>query len=79
MTKICKKCGDTKPADLDNFDKGSNKDGLKSWCKKCCKEANNERYEKLKTDIIKKIKTWQSKNPDKVKKYKKEFYDKSKI
>ena len=78
MTKICKKCGYAKPSDYNNFDKGGNKDGLKSWCKPCSKKANNERYERKKSQIITQIKTWQSKNPEKVKKYKKHFYEKTK-
>ncbi len=77
MTKICKKCG--VPQDLENFDKGANKDGRKSWCKICSKEANHARYNKNKEKITKDVNKWQSKNPDKTATYKKDFYHKHKI
>lgn len=33
-TKVCPKCGRELP--IENFGKGLNKDGLRSYCKECC-------------------------------------------
>lgn len=37
QTKVCTKCGRELP--LDNFGKGNNKDGKRSWCKDCMRTA----------------------------------------
>lgn len=39
--KRCTKCGEEQPHSQFNKDK-SKKDGLKSWCKKCCREKYKE-------------------------------------
>ncbi len=78
IRKTCSKCGF--PKDICNFNKcARNKDGLNSYCKLCQKEYNNKRYDKNKDKIVEGIKDWQEKNEEKVKGYKKNFYDKSKL
>ena len=44
LSKICKKCGKRKK--INQFDKQSaTKDGLRTWCKKCCTEYDKAYYQ----------------------------------
>ena len=77
ITKFCKKCRIEKP--LTEFRKQkASRDGLQYWCKICGNNAAQERYKKKTNKIKKKVKIWQSKNQDKVKSYKQDFYNKNK-
>jgi hypothetical protein len=63
--KTCSKCLQSKEPSA--FQKQSRaKDGLKSWCKECAKKANQDRYQKLKPQILENVLNWQQKNPDRV-------------
>lgn len=43
--KQCPHCGQSKPADLQNYHRQSSKpDGLSSWCKTCRAEFDRRRY-----------------------------------
>ena len=75
--KVCTKCGQQKP--LDAFRKqSSTKDGLKYHCKECDNKTAKSYYNKNKKKIVEKVKEWQKNNPNKVKEYKKSYYDKTK-
>ena len=45
-TKICSKCKRELP--ITDFNKGTNKDGLNSWCRECKKRYNQEHKEEIK-------------------------------
>ena len=63
--KRCSKCSELK--EPSNFNKQTRaKDGLKPICRQCDKLANQNRYKNLEEKIIKQVKEWQSKNPEKV-------------
>lgn len=65
MMKTCCKCG--LPKDTSLFNKQARaKDGFKPQCKSCDKLANQHRYKSLEQKIIKQVKEWQAKNPEKV-------------
>ena len=63
--KLCSKCGESKEESLFNKQARA-KDGLKPICKSCDKLANQHRYKNLEQKILKQVKEWQSKNPEKV-------------
>lgn len=75
MDKTCTKCKELKP--LSEFRKQSRtKDGYKYVCKPCDSAAARDRYSDKKKTYIKLVKEWQSNNKDKVKNYKKKYYQK---
>jgi len=64
--KLCSKCKESKESS--NFNKQARaKDGLFPYCKSCCKIINQNRYKALEDKIIRQVKEWQVKNPEKVK------------
>ena len=73
--KICTTCGLEKS--FEDFRKQSKtKDGYKYRCKECDNLAATEYYKRKKDKIIKNTLEWQKNNPDKVKEYKKRYYNK---
>ena len=77
LTKICTKCKVEKLLD-DFYKKKSNKDGLKYWCKECCKKYMSN-YIKNNKDRIKEItdarnKRYYKNNKEKVKKQASDYY-----
>ena len=66
-TKVCSRCGKTKP--LSEFNKDSSaKDGLQHWCRQCQKEYDAERApkyrEKNREEIRARNRVYYSKNKD---------------
>lgn len=73
--KICKNCGTEKdPSEFNN--QSRSKDGKKSFCRICDKELNKARYLRLEKHIVKQVKEWQKKNPEKVKAAKDKYRNK---
>lgn len=77
IIKTCKKHGDLT---LDGLIKsGKNKDGTQRFrCKKCMKEIHHANYLKNKEHIITKSEEYKKNNPDKVKQWRKNDYEKFK-
>lgn len=70
--KICNCCNLIKP--LDNFSKNKNiSDGLAYICKKC---SHDKYYEPYKKELLARAKSWQSENPEAIKRYKKTQHSK---
>jgi hypothetical protein len=77
-TKECKKCKEVKS--LTEFNKQKDtKDGHKNLCKECQRKYNSQRYStpEIKAKITDKILEWQGLNPDKVRKYKSDYRQKT--
>ena len=72
--KACTQCKESKP--LDDFRRQSKtKDGYKYRCKECDDLAARDYYKRRRGKIILNAKKWQADNPDKVKEYKKKYYE----
>lgn len=77
ITKQCTKC--LIPKSLDEFGNFSRaKDGKKTICKHCITLMNSNRYLDKKEEIKEKVKEWAAENPEKVKKIKRDYYDRNK-
>ena len=75
VSKTCTTCLKEKP--LTDFRRQSkNKDGLKYTCKECDDKRARMRYKTKKTKILSQVKEWQSKNPERVKFYKRKYRNK---
>ncbi len=73
--KTCTSCRLEKP--FKDFRRQSKtKDGYKYRCKECDNLAAREYYQRKKKKIIENALEWQKNNPDKVKEYKKRYYNK---
>jgi hypothetical protein len=72
ISKSCIKCKKEKKIQEFRSQKDS-RDGHKNVCITCDDQYQKDRYLKLKSDIIIKVKNWQSKNKDKVSLYKKNY------
>lgn len=73
--KQCRKCLQNK--DFSEFNKQTRaKDGFHPFCRPCRKKDNKERYLRLEDKIIKQVKLWQKKNPDRVKAAKDKYRNK---
>lgn len=72
ITKMCTTCNEEKPHA--EFRKQSkNKDGLKYTCRKCDDIRASERYQSKKSEIVPRIRKWQTENMDKMKIYKRRY------
>ena len=75
--KKCKICNKEKDNRLFRNQQAS-KDGLKSYCIKCDDKKSHENYLQNKIRRLELVKNWQSKNPDKIKIYKKNWVSRKK-
>jgi hypothetical protein len=65
--KTCTKCGKEFPATNEYFSRSSiTEDGLRTWCKTCCRQYNQMRYNKNKEKIREQNKQWRNTNIEKV-------------
>ena len=78
LSKLCTTCREEKK--LSDFRKqSSTRDAYKYTCKSCDSEKARTRYNLKKEKIKKTVKNWQESNPEKVKKYKKDYYHRKKM
>ena len=70
--KKCKNCGKTKDIELFR-NQSAARDLHKSYCTECDGKKSHENYLQNKTRRLELVKNWQSKNPDKIKIYKKNW------
>jgi 5-methylcytosine-specific restriction endonuclease McrA len=71
-TKKCTKCGEIKP--IVNFGKRkASKDGFHVYCKDCRKVEQVQYFQKNRTEILNKNKQWRMKNPEKTRKYTRDY------
>jgi len=64
ITKICTKCGTEK--EINQFNKGKNKDGLRSWCKQCVNDYSKDYDKTHKEKIKEKSRRHYEKNKEKI-------------
>lgn len=73
----CRKCGQEKLLNRENFNVSSlNSNGYTNWCKNCKKSANQKRYLEKKQIIIYNVRKWQKNNKDKILNYRKKWHSK---
>lgn len=72
-TKVCPKCGDEKSTD-EFYKNKQTKDGLKSWCKLCCKADNNKREHKYNETR----RTYREEHTEECREKKREYYRENK-
>jgi hypothetical protein len=77
VTKICSKCFKEKPLNEFRVDNHCS-DLCKAYCIECDDEYQATRYDKNQEKIKKQAINWQKKNPEKVKKYKADYYRRKK-
>jgi len=79
ITQRCTKCGNVKERNEENFRiQAASRSGFHPWCRVCHDESSKENYQKNKDRKLKQVKIWQSKNKNKVKRYKQTWINKNK-